>query len=186
MFSDQKTSIWMNRSFDEGPACGLGGVDHNLTYNYSSSEDSLNDSFSTNLLSDVLQSANRAPPADNSLRRRVVAMAPPPPDNCNVSRRGSGRGAGTTRPAGGSNVELASLMAKVEEEWSKASRFQSDSSSLSNVVELQGLEGGEGGGRDNDNSIDNNNIVPGVGGEEIQKLENLLRGLVGQAEQMNR
>ena len=23
---------------DEGPVCGLGGVDHNLTYNYSSSE----------------------------------------------------------------------------------------------------------------------------------------------------
>ena len=29
---------WHNRSMDEGPVCGLGGVDHNLTYNYSSSE----------------------------------------------------------------------------------------------------------------------------------------------------
>lgn len=40
---------WHNRSMDEGPVCGLGGVDHNLTYNYSSSEVTGFSLFSTHL-----------------------------------------------------------------------------------------------------------------------------------------
>jgi len=37
---------WLNRSMEVDPVYGLSGVDHNLTYSYSSSDDSLNESFS--------------------------------------------------------------------------------------------------------------------------------------------
>ena len=37
---------WLNRSMEVDPVYGLSGVEHNLTYSYSSSDDSLNESFS--------------------------------------------------------------------------------------------------------------------------------------------
>jgi len=39
---------FLNRSMDDCPMLGLGHTDHNLTYSYSSSDDSLNESFSIN------------------------------------------------------------------------------------------------------------------------------------------
>ena len=46
----QRDTNWRNRSMDEDPVHGLHGVNHNLTYSYSSSDDNLNDSFSINVI----------------------------------------------------------------------------------------------------------------------------------------
>merc|ERR1712013_726391 len=45
---DQRDGDFLNRSMDDCPMTGLGQIDHNLTYSYSSSDDSLNESFSFN------------------------------------------------------------------------------------------------------------------------------------------
>ena len=62
---------WLNRSMDEGPVCGLGGVDHNLTYNYSSSEESLNESFSIVIGQKLPRSA------DSSMRAPALSRPRP-------------------------------------------------------------------------------------------------------------
>jgi hypothetical protein len=46
--ADQGEGDFLNRSMDDCPMTGLGQTDHNLTYSYSSSDDSLNESFSFN------------------------------------------------------------------------------------------------------------------------------------------
>jgi hypothetical protein len=45
---DQGEADYLNRSMDDCPMLGLGHTDHNLTYSYSSSDDSLNESFTIN------------------------------------------------------------------------------------------------------------------------------------------
>jgi len=45
---DQGDADYLNRSMDDCPMLGLGHTDHNLTYSYSSSDDSLNESFTIN------------------------------------------------------------------------------------------------------------------------------------------
>ena len=55
----------MNRLIDEDTVHGIGGVEHNLTYSYSSSEDSLNESFSINFSQKLPRSA------ETSLKRPV-------------------------------------------------------------------------------------------------------------------
>eukprot|EP00090_Calanus_glacialis_P047010 TRINITY_DN9518_c0_g1_i5.p1 TRINITY_DN9518_c0_g1~~TRINITY_DN9518_c0_g1_i5.p1 ORF type:complete len:629 (-),score=132.62 TRINITY_DN9518_c0_g1_i5:17-1903(-) len=45
---DQGEADYLNRSMDDCPMLGLGHTDHNHTYSYSSSDDSLNESFTIN------------------------------------------------------------------------------------------------------------------------------------------
>ena len=45
---DQGEADYLNRSMDDCPILGLGHTDHNHTYSYSSSDDSLNESFTIN------------------------------------------------------------------------------------------------------------------------------------------
>jgi len=63
---------WLNRSMEVDPVYGLSGVDHNLTYSYSSSDDSLNESFSINF------SPKHPRSAETSLRRPVSMNKPKP------------------------------------------------------------------------------------------------------------
>ena len=60
---------WHNRSMDLGPVCTVGGVDHNLTYSYSSSEDSLNESLNISF------TKNSSKSAESSLQRKELRMS---------------------------------------------------------------------------------------------------------------
>ena len=65
-YRDEGDLPWLNRSMEVDPIYGLGGVDHNLTYSYSSSDESLNESFSINF------SSNHPRSAETSIRRPVT------------------------------------------------------------------------------------------------------------------
>ena len=54
---------------DLGPVCGAGGGEHNLTYSYSSSDESLNESF----IISFTQKPSRS--AESSLKRRELRMS---------------------------------------------------------------------------------------------------------------
>ena len=71
-YRDEGDLPWLNRSMEVDPVYGLGGVDHNLTYSYSSSDDSLIESFAINF------SQKHPRSAETFLRRPVtVTMTKP-------------------------------------------------------------------------------------------------------------
>ena len=72
MYRDEGDLPWLNRSMEVDPVYGLGVVDQNLTYSYSSSDDSLNESFSINF------SPKHPRSAETSLQRPVTVTKPKP------------------------------------------------------------------------------------------------------------
>ena len=67
---DQGEAEYLNRSMDECPMFGLSSIDHNHTYSYSSSDDSLNESFAINFNQKMPRSA------ETSLGRRTAKTKP--------------------------------------------------------------------------------------------------------------
>lgn len=72
MYRYKEDLPWLNRSMEVDPVYGLEGVDHNLTFSYSSSDDSLNESFSINFSPQPPRSA------DTSLPRPVTVTKTKP------------------------------------------------------------------------------------------------------------
>jgi hypothetical protein len=71
---------WLNRSMEVDPVYGLAGVEHNLTYSYSSSDDSLNESFSINFSPKPPRSAEAslARPVSVSKLKPEITLQPKP------------------------------------------------------------------------------------------------------------
>jgi len=176
---------WHNRSMDEGPVCGLGGVDHNLTYNYSSSEESLNESFSIVIGQKLPRSA------ESSMRRSAVArprpeitlQAPDPgrqdlyeevgSSYSTFPRHSSPAKKSTVKSSSDYLQKMYSEMARVDEQLEMVSRIETDGGSLSGVSSISSQPVSEG-------------TVQGNGGSQssLHKMEQMLKQVVRQSEEL--
>eukprot|EP00092_Neocalanus_flemingeri_P054474 GFUD01064149.1.p1 GENE.GFUD01064149.1~~GFUD01064149.1.p1 ORF type:complete len:542 (+),score=142.40 GFUD01064149.1:157-1782(+) len=72
--NDRAEAEYLNRSMDECPVLGISSMDHNLTYSYSSSDDSLNESFTINFSQKSPRSAETSLGRKGTKNKPMISM----------------------------------------------------------------------------------------------------------------